>query len=214
MRSISGITAMLSLRGKIAVRTMVAFGALRRQTSRIASSPRVMFATLSSSPGSDPTLLVPASTTMTFGCTPSSSPFSSRQRMFSMRSAPQPKLPRVPAEEVGSPVGKQVRVVGCAPAPDDRVADEVDVDAAASGLCQQFLVRGHGVGVGSRRRSIGRRLGRDNGLTGLQQAGDDQRHERRRHDCPPSADLASMKLTMSAATASGRSQFGQWPVSS
>ena len=34
---------------------------------------------------------MPASSTMIFGFTPSSSPFSNRQRMFSTRSAPQPK---------------------------------------------------------------------------------------------------------------------------
>ena len=144
MRSISGITAMLSLRGKIAVRMIVASGALRRQTSRIASSPRVMSATLSSSPGSDPTLLVPASTTMTFGFTPSSSPFSSRQRMFSSPVGAPAEVGRVPAAKVRAPVGKQLRVVGRAPAPNDRVADEVDVDAARLRLVEQLRVRRHG----------------------------------------------------------------------
>ena len=51
MRSISGITAMLSLRGKIAVRTIVASGAFRRQHGEDSSMPRVMSTTLSSSPG-------------------------------------------------------------------------------------------------------------------------------------------------------------------
>jgi hypothetical protein len=53
--------------------------------------PRVMFATFSGPPGSRPTLFVPARMTMTRGLTPSSSPFSRRHRMFSIRSAPHPK---------------------------------------------------------------------------------------------------------------------------
>jgi hypothetical protein len=77
----------------MAVSTIVAAGALLRQLSTIAVRPRVMSATRASSPGSLPTLLVPASSTITFGFTPSSSPFSRRQRMFSVRSAPQPKSP-------------------------------------------------------------------------------------------------------------------------
>ena len=75
-----------------------------------------------------PTLLVPASTTMTLGFTPSSSPFSSRQRMFSSAVGAPAEVGGVPAEEVRAPVGEQLGVVGRAPAPNDRVADEVDVD--------------------------------------------------------------------------------------
>src|SRR5207244_11257188 len=37
--------------------------------------------------------LMPASSTMILGFTPSNSPFSRRQRMFCVRSAPQPKSP-------------------------------------------------------------------------------------------------------------------------
>ena len=94
MRSISGITAMLSLRGKMPVTTIVAAGAFCRQTRTMAVTPRVISATLASSfsgPGCVPTLFVPARSTMTFGLTPSSSPFSRRHRMFSILSAPQPK---------------------------------------------------------------------------------------------------------------------------
>src|SRR6266404_6106880 len=83
---------MLSLRGKIAVMMTVAFEALAWHTSRRALSPWVMSSTCSASPDSVPTLLIPASTTITFGFTPSSSRFSRRQRIFSIRSAPQPKL--------------------------------------------------------------------------------------------------------------------------
>jgi hypothetical protein len=92
MRARVGITAGLSLRGKRATRTIVAAGAFFRHVSTTAWRPRVTSLTLASSPGSWPTLLVPARSTMTFGWTPSSSPFSRRQRMFSVRSPPHPKL--------------------------------------------------------------------------------------------------------------------------
>ena len=69
----------------------VASGALVRHTSTIAFTPRAISAIVSSSRGAAPTLLVPASRTITFGWTPSSSPCSRRQRMFCVRSAPQPK---------------------------------------------------------------------------------------------------------------------------
>src|ERR1035437_2785908 len=81
--SIVGITAMLSLRGKMPVTTMVAPGAFVCMTRRIACRPRVMSATLPSSPPAGarlPTLLVPASRTTILGLTPSSSPLSRRQR--------------------------------------------------------------------------------------------------------------------------------------
>jgi hypothetical protein len=87
---------MSSLRGKIAVRTTVARGAFSRQRSMIAFRPRVISAILSADApagaGAPPTLLVPASSTMTFGSTPSSSPFSIRQRTCCVLSPPQPKL--------------------------------------------------------------------------------------------------------------------------
>jgi len=67
MRLIVGITAMLSLRGKMAVTTIVALGAFSRHRSMIAFRPRAISAALASSPGSVPTLFVPASSTMTFG---------------------------------------------------------------------------------------------------------------------------------------------------
>ena len=86
-------------------------------------------------------LLVPAWITMTLGLTPSSSPCSRRQRMFCVRSAPQPKLRRVPAEEILPPVRQKVGIVGRAPAAGDRIADEVDVDAARSRLLEQLRMR-------------------------------------------------------------------------
>jgi hypothetical protein len=93
--SITGIAAMSSLRGKIAVRTIVACGALLRITSRIARMPRLTSPARSAALtvlGALPTLFVPASSTITLGFTPSSSPFWSRHRMFCVASAPQPKL--------------------------------------------------------------------------------------------------------------------------
>ena len=76
--------------------------------------------------------------------------------MFCVRSAPQPKFAGIPAVEVLRPVGQQLRVVERAPAPDDRVADEVDVDAALLRLLEQLRVRGHRVLIGARRRPVGR----------------------------------------------------------
>ena len=104
MASISGITAMLSLRGKIPVSTIVARGALRRQRSTMAFRPLVTSATLSAivpdAAGTLPTLLVPARITITLGSTPSSSPCCSRQRMCCVLSAPQPKSPAFQPENV------------------------------------------------------------------------------------------------------------------
>ena len=81
-------------------------------------------------PAALPTLFVPASSTITFGFTPSSSPFSRRQRMFSTRSAPQPKSAAFQPKKFSLPVGEELRIVGRAPAARDGVAFEVDVDAA------------------------------------------------------------------------------------
>ena len=72
------MNAMLSLRGKMPVTMIVALGAFARMTSRIALMPRVISAAFASSSSAGvilPTLFVPASRTMTFGLTPSSSPF-------------------------------------------------------------------------------------------------------------------------------------------
>ena len=96
MRLMMGITAMLSLRGVTPMRIIVAPGAFRRSVSRMALTPRATSAALasaSSSPRGDlsPTLFVPAMRTMTLGLTPSSSPWSRRQRMFCVVSPPQPK---------------------------------------------------------------------------------------------------------------------------
>src|SRR5882724_8683021 len=90
-----GITNMLSLRGKIPINTIVALGAFRRQTSRIALIPRVMSLILGSSlPCVElfPTLLAPASRTMILGLTLSNSPLLRRHSMFWVLSPPQPKL--------------------------------------------------------------------------------------------------------------------------
>ena len=94
------MTAISSLRGKIAVTMIVAEGALRRHVSTMAFRPRVMSATFASPPGVLPTLLVPASSTITFGFTPSSSPSCNRHRMFWVPSAPHPKLPAFQPKKV------------------------------------------------------------------------------------------------------------------
>src|SRR6266404_9166633 len=89
------ITATLSLRGVMPIRTIVALGAFLWQISRIALIPAVMSATLGSPADWGevlPTLLVPATTTMTFGLTLSSSPLFNRQSMFWILLAPQPKF--------------------------------------------------------------------------------------------------------------------------
>ena len=51
------------------------------------------------------------------------------------------EIGRIPAEEILLPVGQQLGVVGCAPAARDRVALEIDVDAALVGLLEQLSVR-------------------------------------------------------------------------
>ena len=130
-------------------------GAFFRQRSTIAFRPSVTSATLASSPASLPTLLVPARSTMTLGLTPSSSPFSRRQRMFSVRSPPQPKLPAFQPRKVFVPMGEEVRVVEGAPAARDGVAQEVEIDAAALGLGQELLVGEVGVVVAAHPRLLG-----------------------------------------------------------
>jgi hypothetical protein len=57
-----------------------------------AFTPRAISAMVRASRACGPTLFVPASRTITLGLMPSSSPFSSRHRMFCVRSAPQPKF--------------------------------------------------------------------------------------------------------------------------
>ena len=57
MCSISGLRAELSLRGKMPVRMIVAFGALRRQSSTSAVMPRVMSAILLVTAGLAPTIV-------------------------------------------------------------------------------------------------------------------------------------------------------------
>src|SRR5690606_21470065 len=47
----------------------------------------------------------------------------------------------VPSREAIAPLGEEVRIVGGAPAPRDRIADEVHVDLALLRLGEQLLVR-------------------------------------------------------------------------
>src|SRR5207247_4686266 len=60
----------------------------------------------------------------------------------------------VPAEEILRPVREELRIVGGAPAPRDRVADKINVDAALPRLVDELRVRGERVLVDARRRSI------------------------------------------------------------
>src|SRR6185295_8494394 len=59
------------------------------------------------------------------------------------------EIRRVPTEEVLFPVGEHVRIIRGAPAADDGVAFEVDVDTALARLFQELRVRGQGVLIGA-----------------------------------------------------------------
>ena len=67
----------------------------------------------------------------------------------------------IPAEEIGLPVLEQLRIFRCAPTARDRIAFEIDIDAALLRLRHELLVRdlrvairaGHGPGL---RRERGR----------------------------------------------------------
>lgn len=61
----------------------------------------------------------------------------------------------VPAGERGVPVREESGVVGRTPAAGDRVADEIQIDAALAGLREQLLVREGGVRIGAWRRRAG-----------------------------------------------------------
>jgi hypothetical protein len=61
----------------------------------------------------------------------------------------------VPAEEVGLPVLEQLRIIRGTPSARDRVAFEVDIDAALFGLFEELLVRQLGVLIHARRGLIG-----------------------------------------------------------
>src|SRR5439155_5908736 len=63
----------------------------------------------------------------------------------------------VPAEEILRPVREEIRIVGRAPAPRNRVAGEVDVDAALLRFVDELRVRAERALVDSRHGSIGRR---------------------------------------------------------
>ena len=92
----------------------------------------------------------------TFGLTPSSSPFSRRQRMFSVLSAPQPKLAAFQPKKFWRQLRQEFGIVGRAPATRDRIADEVDVDASGARFLEQLRVGDHRVLIGPRRgRSAG-----------------------------------------------------------
>jgi hypothetical protein len=69
-----------------------------------------------------------------------------------------PEVSRVPSEEIAVPVRKQLGIIRGAPPADDRVAFEVDIDAALARLFEKLPMSQHRVGVGSRRGPI-RRLG-------------------------------------------------------
>jgi hypothetical protein len=146
---------MLSFLGKMAVRIIVAFDAFCWQMSMIAFRPRAISATVCSSRGCVPTLFVPASRTMTLGRTPSSSPCSSRHRMFSVRSAPQPKFAAFHPKKFARQLASSSGYVERAPASDDRIAFEIHVDPALLRFLEQLRVRSHGVLIGPRRRPVG-----------------------------------------------------------
>ena len=78
------------------------------------------------------------------------------QHVFDQVSAPA-EIGRVPAEEICVPVREQFRVVGRAPPPRDRVADEINVNAPFPGFFDQLLVGNLRIPVGSRRSERGRR---------------------------------------------------------
>ena len=71
---------------------------------------------------------------MTFGLTPSSSPFSRRQRMFWIVSPPHPKLAAFQPKKFCFQLASRSRIIGRAPAAGDGVALEIDVDAALAWL--------------------------------------------------------------------------------
>ena len=76
--------------------------------------------------------------------------------MFSVRSAPQPKLPAFQPKKFWRQLRQEFGIVGCAPAARDRIADEVDVDAAGARFLEQLRVGGHRILIGARCGSIGR----------------------------------------------------------
>ena len=63
----------------------------------------------------------------------------------------------VPADQLLPPVAEQVRVVGGSPAPGDRVAGEIDIDATAPRLLDQLRVCRDGVLVRASHRDVGGR---------------------------------------------------------
>ena len=92
--SMTGIKAILSFLGKIPITMIVAAGRLRLDGAhnRLKTARDIIRARVSITSGRAlPTLFVPASNTTTLGLTASNSPFSRRQRMFCVRSAPHPK---------------------------------------------------------------------------------------------------------------------------
>src|SRR4030095_16971212 len=82
-------------------------------------------------------------------------PVRSPQREVWDRVAAPPEVCGVPAEEVLFPVREKVGVIGGAPAARDRIAFEVDINAALRGLFQQLRVSGQGILIGARDRLVG-----------------------------------------------------------
>ena len=70
-----------------------------------------------------------------------------------------PEVRRMPSRKVRGPIRQQLRIVERAPAADDRIADEVDVDPSGLRLAQQLFVRNLGIAIGARRRAVRRRIG-------------------------------------------------------
>ena len=77
------------------------------------------------------------------------------------------------AEEILFPVCEKLGIVGRSPAPHDRVADEIDVDAAFGRFRDELLVDGLRDGIRARSRQVGwfRRLCAERGCAGQHQDG-------------------------------------------
>src|SRR5207253_3055341 len=68
------------------------------------------------------------------------------------------EISRVPTEEILFPIGQQLRIVGGAPAPRNRVALEIDVGLALLGLREQLGMGYQRVWIRPEYRLIGREL--------------------------------------------------------
>jgi hypothetical protein len=81
------------------------------------------------------------------------------QNVLDAVSAPS-EVRSIPAEEVLSPVGEEVGIIERSPPSGDGIADEIHVDAASFGLCQQLVMSHLGITVGARHRPVARRHNR------------------------------------------------------